>query len=440
MDMLSEITTKKEYSHKMIRNVLDKHDYLEISEKAFIKRLCEGTLERMIELDYILNQFSKVPVTKMKPVIRNILRMALYQILFMDAVPDSAACNEAVKLAEKKKFHNLKGFVNGILRNIIRNRDQIRYPDRGNMVTYLSVTYSMPEWLVRMWIAEYGEEIAETILRDLLKEHPVTIRFREGLSRERRTELLHDMEKRGIRADGHPYLEYAFRLYGTEGVHRISGFTEGELTIQDISSMLAAEIAGVRLHDNIIDVCAAPGGKTVHLAEKLQGTGLVSARDLSEGKVGMIQENVLRLKLGNVETMIWDATEFRTEDENQADLVLADVPCSGLGIMGKKRDIKYNVTEESLKSIAKLQKRILSAAMRYVKPGGTLIYSTCTVNREENQDILEWIESNPGWMTQSLDEYLPQALHSNTTKKGYLQMLPGIHDSDGFFLARVKRA
>lgn len=440
LEMLLEITAKREYSHIMIKNVLDKYDYLEISEKVFIKRVCEGTLERMIQIDYILNQFSKVPVSKMKPVIRNILRMAVYQILFMDSIPDSAACNEAVKLAEKKKFHSLKGFVNGVLRTIVRNKENIAYPDKEKEpVFYFSVMYSMPEWLVEMWMASYGKEKTQLLLEGLLKEHDITIRLDENLPGEEQKQVLESLTEQGVEVTAHPYLPYAYTLKKVGGIQNIPEFVQGKFTVQDISSMLVAEISGVQRGDIVIDVCAAPGGKAIHIASKMKATGKVEARDLTEKKVARIQENIERLKLSNIEAQMADALQVSENDLERADIVIADLPCSGLGIIGKKRDIKYNVTKESMRDIILLQKDILSVIHAYVKPGGILLYSTCTINRKENEDMVKWFTGQYGFETESIAKYLPEQLRKETAEEGYLQLLPGVDKSDGFFMARLKK-
>lgn len=440
LEMLLEVTRGNEYSHILIRNVLDKYDYLSSSEKAFIKRIFEGTLERQIQLDYVINQFSKVPVNKMKPVIRNILRMSVYQILFMDAVPDSAACNEAVKLAERKKFHSLKGFVNGVLRNVARQKENITYPNKEtDIVSYLSVCYSMPEWLIEKWMADYGTKITEKMVKALLEEHPITIRVRESLSDKEKESLITEWEQKGIQVEKDAYLDYAYHLKNVEGLGNLPGFSEGKCTVQDISSMLVAEIAGVKEGNEVIDVCAAPGGKATHIADKLKQTGHIEARDLTNNKIELIEENKKRLGLTNLSVCVQDACQKVEESVQKADIVLADLPCSGLGIMGKKRDIKYHVTKESLSDIAKLQKEILSVIKDYVKVGGTLIYSTCTINKAENEEMVAWFTKEFPFELESIEPYLPEGLWCDTTKKGYLQLLPGQHETDGFFMARLRR-
>ncbi len=444
LEMLIEILEKDGYSHLVIRGVLDKYNYIESRDKAFMKRVTEGTLERLIQIDYVLNHFSKVPVTKMKPLIRNLLRLSVYQILFMDNVPDSAVCNEAVKLAGKRGFRSLSGYVNGVLRNIARNKADMPYPDqKKESLTYYSVKYSMPEWIVKLWLDAYGKERTETMLENLLKEHPVCVRVRESLAEEDRQAWLLELSKRGVQWEQHPYLTNAYVLKDTEGVGGLPGYEEGLFTVQDVSSMLAVESAGIpellgTQELLILDVCAAPGGKSLYAADLLGNKGTVVARDLTEYKVSLIRDNINRLKATNVKAQIWDALTLDEEWKEKADVVIADLPCSGLGIMGKKRDIRYRSRPEKLKELEELQRQILSVVWQYVKPGGVLVYSTCTIHPGENEQMVEWFTKQYPFVTESLTPYLPKALQE-TADKGYMQLMPGNHETDGFFFARLRR-
>lgn len=437
LDILIEINENGAYSHILIRNVLEKYQYLQKTERAFITRICEGTIENMIQIDYIINQFSKVKAAKMKPLIRNLLRMSIYQLKFMDSIPPSAVCNEAVKLAGKRGFASLKGFVNGILRNISRNIDNITYPDINNKKKYLSVIYSMPEWIVEKWLNEYGWEITEKMLKSFLENDNVTIRC--NVSKISVEELIKRLEKENIKAERVPYINYALKIYGYDYIGAIESFNEGLFQIQDVSSMLVVECACIKENDNVIDVCAAPGGKCLHVADKLNSTGHVQARDLTENKVRLIEENIMRSGFNNIEAKVCDALVYDEASKNQADVLIADLPCSGLGIIGKKTDIKYKMTEEKQQELSKLQKDILSVVQSYVKPGGILMYSTCTINKEENEKNVEWFLDNYPFEPESLDDVLDESLHTQTTKKGYIQFLPGVHDTDGFFIAKFKK-
>ena len=432
LDMLLELSKSGTYCHLLMRDVLNKYNYLEQRDKAFIKKVTEGVVERKIELDYVINQFSNTKVNKLKPLIREVLRMSVYQILYMEQVPDSAICNEAVKLVEKRKFFNLKGFVNGVLRNIARNKESISY-------TELSVKYSMPQFLVDKLRAVYDEETVETILKTFLLEKPVSVRMKESLSEERRKEIVSKLQEAGMEVKKHPYLTYAYELKKAEGLNNIDSFSNGEFTVQDVSSMLVAECAGIKEHMTVLDLCAAPGGKSMHIAEKLKGTGKVYSFDVSEKKTEYIQENIERLGYTNVEVSVNDGTVLNESLLETGDVVIADVPCSGIGVIGKKCDIKYRINEEEIQNIVELQKSIMENAWKYVKKGGILIYSTCTISREENEKMVQWLTENTPLKLESLDAYLPEELLSDTTKEGYLQLLPGIHACDGFFIARLKR-
>lgn len=439
VNMLLEITEQNKYSHLVIRNVLDKYNYMDGRDKAFLKRITEGTLERKIQIDFVLNQFSKVSVSKMKPFIRNLLRVSVYQLLFMDSVPERAVCNEAVKLAGKRGFKNLQGFVNGVLRNIARKKEEISWPDEErNTAGYLSVKYSMPEWLVEKFLSERGALQTKKMLESFLEASPVTVRLKETLKEEDREVFLNEMKKSGVRVKKHPYLPYAFEILNAEGISALPGFEEGLFMVQDVSSMLVCEAADIKKGDRVIDVCASPGGKALHAAEKLQGTGFVSARDLTEYKAEMIRDNIRRMNVKNVEAFVSDARQLREEDVETADVLLCDLPCSGLGIIGKKTDIKYHVSEEGLKQLKELQREILSVVWQYVKKGGVLIYSTCTVNPDENEENVKWFTENYPFQTESLSPFLPECLKEEG-KTGMLQLLPGIHETDGFFLARLRR-
>ena len=375
LGILLEVTRDGEYSHIALRNVLNKYQYLDKKERAFITRVTEGTLEHMIEIDYIINQFSSTKVNKMKPVIRCILRSAVYQLKYMDSIPDSAVCNEAVKLAEKKGFRNLKGFVNGVLRNIARNLDSLTYPDD------LSIQYSMPEWILNQWLKEYDKATVETMLKDFQADKPTTIRV--NLNQMSKEELTNSLKKEGVHVENHPYLPYALWISGYDYLADLESFQNGAFYVQDISSMLVSHIADPKEGDTVIDVCAAPGGKSLHMAELLKGTGYVEARDLTDYKVSLIQENIMRSGITNMSAVKWDATVLDEEKIESADIVIADLPCSGLGVLGKKTDLKYKTSEEIQKSLVALQREILSKVQAYVKPNGTLVYSTCTIQKDD---------------------------------------------------------
>ena len=306
LDILLAVFRDGVYSNYAVHAALEKYQYFSKRERAFITKVSEGTVERQIEIDYIIDQFSTVPVEKMKPVIQNILRSAVYQIRYLGSVPNSAAVSEAVQLAQNRGFYNLKGFVNGVLRNIARNADNIRYPDPGeDPVRYLSITKSMPEWLTKAFLDEYGPVITERILNSFLEERPTTVRIKT--ERIGRNEILTSLRNQGVTVRHAPYLPYAYNLIGYNYLMALNAFKNGWIYPQDVSSMLVTEAADPKPGDNVIDLCAAPGGKSLHIADRMAGYGMVEARDVSVEKVELIAENVRRANVINVHPVVKDA-------------------------------------------------------------------------------------------------------------------------------------
>ena len=429
----------------LLKDTLNKYDYLETRDKAFIKRVTDGCLERNIQIDYILDFFSKTPVKKMQPLIRSLMRMSVYQIMFMDSVPDSAACNEAVKLAAKHKFTGLKGFVNGVLRNISRNKEKIEYPskEQNNGVDYLSVVYSVPVWLCKMWLKEYGFERTEDMLKFFLTARPTTIRVTKGLPEScEMDELVKRLEDSGVVVKKNSLLPYALELEKTDNIAFLSGFDKGQYAVQDVSSMLVTEIADPKAGQTVVDVCAAPGGKTLHAAERVGAEGKIISRDLSERKCDLIRDNAERLGLTNIVLQVHDARIHDEALNEQSDILYLDVPCSGLGILGRKNDIKFNVKPSGLEDLTHLQWEIVKASWDYVKKGGYLIYSTCTVNRAENEDMVRRICEELPFEPVDITDKLPKKIQDSLDKNkgtGYIQLIPGEYGTDGFFIAKLRR-
>ena len=422
LDILMEVNEKEQYSHLVIRDVLGKYQYLEKQERAFLTRLAEGTIEHMLEMDFIINSFSKVKVKKMKPLIRNLLRMSVYQLKYMDSIPDAAVCNEAVKLAKKRGFGQLRGFVNGVLRNIARELSNLQYPDEKlEPVRFLEITYSVPEWIVKKWIKDYGFEKTKNICESFLKERPITIRT--NLTKTTPEELKQRLETEGVIVQSVEMLPYAFEISGYDYLQSLESFQEGLFYVQDISSMMVAEMAAPKKENYVIDVCAAPGGKSSHLAEKMEGTGMVEARDLTEYKVSLIEENIERHGLKNMQAVQMDATIYDEGSVEKADVLVCDLPCSGLGVMGKKTDIRYKMNEDKQKELVQLQRQILDTVHTYVKKGGVLVYSTCTIHKDENTGNVDWfVKKYPEFEVVSSE-----------------QMFPGDAYHDGFFIAKLVR-
>ena len=439
LDMLYEICEKGAYSHIVLRQTLRKYQYLDKRDRSFITRITEGTIENKILIDYIIDKFSNVKVKKMKPLIRNLLRMSVYQIMYMDSVPVSATCNEAVKLAIKRSFGQLRGFVNGVLRAVIRNKDEIKYPNASeNLVEHLHVVYSMPEWIVEQLIVQYGMEEASRIIK-AMSEHSDSICVRANTSKDNVDNIIKKLAEEDVIVIKSQVYENCLYIEDVDYLENLDTFNEGLISVQDLSSMLVAVIANPKQGDLCMDLCAAPGGKALHLWELMDGKGKVIARDISDYKVELIEENIQRTEADGIEAEVYDATILDEKYIEKADIVIADLPCSGLGIIGKKSDIKYNITKEAQKDLVKLQRDILKNAWQYVKVGGTLVYSTCTLNKEENIDNVRFIEENFPLKLVDISTYVPEGFGRDTAKDGYIQMLPGIDGTDGFFISRFER-
>lgn len=478
-DLLLNVTCHGRHADDALLKFFAAHPKLTRGERSFTRRLTYGTLERLIEIDYIIDAFSKVPTRKMKPFIRCVMENAVYQIKYMDSVPASAAVNEAVNIVKKRGFKDLSGFVNAVLRRIAKDIAKAAYPDRSDESAYLSVRYSCPVWIVREWLSAYGRKNTEAMLAESLKEKPLTVRC--CLSAVSVNDLILLLKKEGAAVTRHPYLSYALNIDPPADLEDLTAYKKGYFYVQDVGSMLAAHIAGIKKRDFVIDVCAAPGGKALHAADILSRegegenslefggrfviggidgdeidsenprkiAGRVLAGDISKERLNKLRENAARLGLTNIDTVTWDAAAPDPAYFESADVVMADLPCSGLGVMGRKPDLKLRVTGEDTFSPVDLQRRILAAAGRLVKPGGVLIYSVCTLRPEEN-------EKNAKWFTDRFDEFRPEPIADflcdelkravtsscgkDTDIRGNcIRLMPGIHESDGFFIAKFKK-
>ena len=401
METLIEILEHGQFSHIYLNAVLNKYAYLDKNERAFINRLVNGTVEYKLQLDFVIDEFSKTKVNKMKPIIRTIMRMGVYEIYYMDSVPDSATCNEYVKLAKKRGFAGLSGFVNGVLRNISRevNKD----------FTNPSIKYSMPQWIVDKWISDYGDAKTEAILKGFFTAEELCIRV--NLSKISRENLANRLEAQGIKIRICDNVKSAMYISDFDSINSIPEFNDGFFYVQDFSSQLVPYKALVSANSLVLDMCASPGGKALHCASIAQD-GYVKARDLTEQKINLINENIDRTGATNIEAEVWDALKFDESSEEKYDVVIADLPCSGLGIIRKKPDIKYNQSKSSLAELVDLQRQMLDNAARYVKRGGILSYSTCTINVDENENqVKNFLSSHSEFKMVSSEQLLPDNNH-----------------------------
>lgn len=429
-DIVYKTMEKGRHSDELFHQLIETHPLWENRQKSFLKRLSYGTIERAIEMDAFLDMVASVPAKKMSPSVRTVLRMALYEICYMEQVPDAAACHEAVELARKKAGERRTGFVNGVLREFLRQKDRLEVPELWQKV-------SVPEDLLLHLVSQYGKKTAVKIAESFLaKSGEVTIHpDRNKISTK---EYMAVLQKEGVRCRNGVYMEDALILTGVSDITALPGYEEGLFFVQDESSMIPVSCAGIEKGNVVVDVCSAPGGKSMHALIKLAGTGRLLARDVSEKKVVKVRDNIKRMGYDNVRCRVWDASIPDPEMAEKADVLLADVPCSGIGIIGRKPEIKYHAMKQA-EELVPLQREICTQSAKMLKPGGVFIYSTCTINQAENEENVHWLEEHCNLMRESLNPYLPESLCNRMTKQGMLQMLPGIQKSDGFFVARLRK-
>ena len=383
--MLTDTLDKGKLSHIVVREVFER-EQPDARDRSFINRTFSGTLEKLILLDYEIQAFSSVPMKKMKPVIRNILRMSLYQMQFMDSVPSYSCINDAVKLTRKRGLGNLSGFVNALLRTLDSKAETLQLPDH--------VRCCAPEWIYRMIEDQYGKERTVRFF-EKVKEEKDGVFVRLNCTGYPADEIIRSLEKEGCRVQRIPQSEQCCQVSGFESLTSLEAFQKGMIIMQDPSSVIALDDVHqlLRTPSFVIDVCAAPGGKSMYFAEHFPNAA-VSARDLSEDKIGLIRQNIRRTGLDNIHPLVHDALVFDETVKKTADLVIADLPCSGLGVIGKKPDILFRLKPEDPEELAKLQRSILAVVQEYVKPEGILLYSTCTVTEKESKENADWFRSS----------------------------------------------
>lgn len=413
VDALLRVERDSAYSNLLLGQLLSASCATR-EDKALASAIFYGVLDRLITLDYYIDKLSKLPVKKLQPLTRQVLRSAIYQIFFMDKIPDSAAVNEAVKLIKKSRESKNSGYVNAVLRNAVAS--QIELP-QGRDLYSLSVRYSCPQWILKDIIKDYGVEITEEILSAYLL--PSKVSARVNTLKITAEELKNKLKEQGIsiRDNG---LENSFEFCSGIDFSGNTLFNNGLFHIQDISSQKCALSLSARKGERILDVCAAPGGKSFTIAQDMEDCGEIISCDLYNNRVSLINQGAQRLGINCIKAMQNDASCFNP-DLGQFDAVLCDVPCSGFGVIRRKPEIKYKPIDD-FQSLAELQLNILKISSKYVKSGGRLLYSTCTIRKAENEEIVN------GFLSENNDfkcEYMHTDIPSG--------------DNDGFFRALLVR-
>ena len=430
--VLCDIEENNNYSNIAI-NKHFKNYQMTNQDRGLATELIYGVVENKYYLDYIIDKLSKIKTQKLSNYVKILLRMGIYQIAFLDSISDYAAVNETVNLV-KKYDKRSSGFVNAILRNILRNKAEVLKVEIDSEIMYLSTKYSYSPWMIKNWILKFGKDFTEDLL-EANNEKP-SIYLRVNTLKTTRDELMSKLKNEDIKSYIVPGIEEAIRVENLKDIENNDLFKNGLFTIQDISSMLIGKVVNPKENSLILDVCSAPGGKTTHLATLMKNTGKVIARDVFDHKLKLIQNTVDRLGLTNVEVQNFDASQIDENSIDKFDYVLTDVPCSGLGIIRRKPEIKYK-TKAELKELPSIQKTILENASKYVKLGGTLVYSTCTIQDNENIDVInEFLQENKNFELVPIENI---NVDLDNQSNGYLKIYPNIHGMDGFFISKLKR-
>ncbi len=433
-DVLRSVFEEQAYSNIALDHA-QKENNLSKLDSAFCTALVYGVLERLLTIDYIIRKLSSVPFRKIEFSTLVILRMGVYQILYMDKVPPSAAVNECVNLAKKKKLFKSSGFINGLLRSFIRTENKLILPPESDKVKHLSVKYSCPEYLVDLWLEAYGDNITQEILSSLAGRPPLTAKVNTLLT-DCET-LIENLSEEGVEAHIFPFCKDMLTLKSTGAVDSLRAYALGEFFVQDGASALCAALSGAKSGDTVFDVCSAPGGKSFAMAIAMENKGLIRAFDLHPHKIRLIEAGAKRLGISIINASLRDAAKDESLTD-KADVVLCDVPCSGFGILRRKPEIRYNKAQDYM-NLPVLQMQILENSAKLVKPGGTLVYSTCTLNPSENGDVVDnFLCNHPEFSPKVLS--LPDTVARKIKEPSHtITLIPTPEGSDGFFVATMER-
>lgn len=434
--VLYEINEKDAFSNIALNKELRSKSYKQL-DKNLITELVYGVLENQIYIDYIIKQFSTFKIEKMNPYTLNLLRLGIYQLLFLDKIPSFAAINETVNLS-KRYYKRTTGFINGVLRNIQRNKKNIKLPNpKKDIIKYLSVKYSHPEWLVKTFLDNFDRDFTEGLLKANNASPELYIRINTlKIGIDDCIKLLID---EGYTIKQSPFIKEAVIIKGLYNIEQSDLYKKGYIQIQDFSSMLVSKILDPKEGDFVIDVCSAPGGKAAHMAQLMNNKGVIIARDIYDYKLKFVEENAKRLGITIIKTENFNGNNLDKRLLGKADKVLVDVPCSGLGVIRRKPEIKYRKQPNDIGSITAMQYDILKNASRYIKLNGELVYSTCTINPEENEGIMQkFLDHNLDYILVDINEKYKNFIPGEHTKN-MIQLYPNVHNVDGFFVSKIKR-
>lgn len=438
LDALLRIEADRAYSNLALNRLLQDHP-LSRKDAAFVTELVYGTIQRKNTLDFHISRFVSGSMAKLAPWVRQLLRLSFYQMVYLDRIPPHAVVNEAVSIAKKRGHRGIAGLVNAVLRRATREPERLALPANLPPVKAISLEHAHPEWLVARWIDQFGE--ADTRRICAANNTPPKTAIRVNALRSNRDDVLAELRQGGV--DARPSAIASAGIVAESGGHLagLPGFAHGLFSVQDESSMLVADLLDPQPGMTVLDCCAAPGGKTTHIAEKMADRGTVLAFDLHPHKVGLIRKQAERLGLSCVQARAGDAAALPKQFASGTfDRILLDAPCTGFGVIRRKPDLKWTKTEADIAAIRSVQATLLDAAAGLLKPGGLLVYSTCTLEREENEDqVAAFLDRHPEFAPdETAADRLP-ALRDSFPAPGLLRILPHEYGSDGFFMAALRK-
>lgn len=430
LDVVNEVLFKGAYSNIALGSALNKSD-LNPKDRGLVTEIVYGTIRYKLTIDTLLKQIIDMEFKSIEPEVLNILRCAIYQMKYLDKVPEYAVVDESVEMA-KDVSQSASKFVNGVLRNYIRTKDELvtHYKKREHK---LSVEYSFPRWMINLFVTQYGIDDAENIVEGLNEVPYVTVRVNEVKSTF--DEAYEKLEEQGYDIEEGYVCPEAIVIKKGSNIEDNELFKQGIISVQDESAMIVAPLMDLKENNVAIDMCSAPGGKATHMGEIMNNTGEVLAFDIHEHKLKLINDNASRLGLTNVKAAIGNAEKINSSLVKLGDAVLIDVPCSGLGIIKKKPEIKWNKSKDELNGLQSVQRNIMDVASEYVKKDGVLIYSTCTLNKDENEKNIQWfLEKHKDFKLEKI--YLGNSENIIYSNEGYVTILPNKY-MDGFFIAKL---
>jgi 16S rRNA (cytosine967-C5)-methyltransferase len=436
LKILIDINANGAYSNISINRHLKNNKNIE--NENFIREIVYGVIENKLYLDYIISQVSKTKIDKIHSTTLEILRMGVYQIIFMDKIPDRASVNESVNLSKKYGHKGIAGFVNGVLRNISRNKEKLMEVKKEDKIDFLSIKYSYPKWIIRNWIKEYNYEFTEEILKGDNSRPKLNIRV--NTLKINRDKLLDIFSNYGFNAYKTKYAKDGLIIENPSRINSLEEYKKGYFTIQDESSMLVSQIIDPVEGYLVLDLCSAPGGKSTHMGQLMKNNGKIISRDIYEHKLQLVENNANRLGIDIIETETFDAIKLDKNLIGKVDYCIIDAPCSGLGIIRRRPEIKWNRIEKDIEELKNIQWEILNNAKDYLKIGGIMVYSTCTISKGENENMVEkfLLENKEFQLVDFYDKFDSKENISNS-REGHIQLFPHIHNTDGFFISKLKK-